>query len=247
MSHFWLKPDEQALMDSATATAHDYGYIGAFDLGTNTKTALKKLLGYEAKPEDQIRPHKLVNRTKFYVPDAKAHMSAKVLVRVSKAQALMLKMSHHNDSVEARFFGDPTGEFWGNLLVAQLHLPQTSGWGYKQGYGCRWHVINCLQSLMRGDGFGPTLERVANFADPLPENWRAAFVKQHFTNWHSADEQYGFYNSFKAERHKMPPDVADEIFNGIFDAPMTKCGQSWATQFWRECQDASYRARLGLV
>ncbi|WP_188063722.1 hypothetical protein [Sphingobium sp. KCTC 72723] len=246
MSHFWLKPDEQALMDSATATAHDYGYIGAFDIGTATKTALKKLLGYEAKPEDQIRPHKLVNQTRYCVSTERRrpNMRVKVLVRVTKNQAMRLKLSLTDDDLTARLMDDPTGEYWGNLLISQSHLP--SKVLVKDGYGARWHVIMCLQELMKNEGFGPTLERVSTFADALPVEWRAAFVLTNFSNWSRSHSPYDFFNRQRGKLNFADQKSEDNFFNGIFDEPITKCGQSWATDFWRMCQNAEYRQKVGI-
>lgn len=248
MSHFWLLPDEQALMDSATSTVSDYGYIGAFDMGTNTKVALRKLLGYEARPEDQIRPHKLVNRTQFYVPEAKQHMRAKVLVRMTKAQALMLKLKHQSDSVEARIYDDPTGEYWGNLLIAQSYMPETSCWGSTHGYESRWGVIGGLTDLLRGDGFGPTLEMVADYAEPLPEDWRRAFVLYHFDSWPMAHDKYDCTSPLTCGKPGQVYDLMEAlaIFKGIFEEPMTRCGQRWATDFWNLCQNAHCRAKYGI-
>lgn len=247
MSHFWLKPEEQVLMDRATSTAHDYGYIGAFDMGTATKKALLALLGYEARAEDQIRPHKLVNRTKFYIPDAKANMSAKVLVRMNKQQAMMLKLKHQPDSIEARLYDDPTGEFWGNLLVAQAHLPQTSGWGSLYGYECRWDVISGLRVFLCGEGFGPTLATVAGYAGPLPEEWKAAFVRHHFEDWGQAAKPCELHAAFGDKRHLLDDATASHLFDGIFQEPITYRGQRWATTFWQDCQNVAFRKRLGIA
>lgn len=247
MSHFWLKPDEQTLMDSATSTVSDYGYIGAFDLGTNTKTALKKLLGYEAKPEDQIRPYKLIRHTRFLVTAAKSHMNAKVLVRISKAQALMLKMAHQPDSLIARLLDDPTGEYWGNLLISQMHLPHRGVPNYPAGFSARWHVGSEMRSLLNNEGFGPTLDRVSTYADALPEDWRPAFVWERFSDWSRSHSPYNFFNRQRGQFKLETKADENSLFNGIFEAPMTKCGQAWATDFWRECQSALFRSRFGLA
>ena len=243
MSHFWLKSEEQVLMHSATSTAHDYGYIGAFDMGTATKKALLALLGYEARPEDQIRPHKLVNWTKFWIRSLREHMSAKVLVRMNKRQAMVLKLKHQPDSVEARFYDDPTGEFWGNLLITRTYMPQRDYENQLWGYQSRTHVISALGTLINGNGFGPTLDRVADFADPLPEEWRAAFVRVKFATWEASKETTRSIRSISPLIDGM---TTSATFNDLFEESTTLRGQRWATQFWQWCQEADYRKQVGI-
>lgn len=89
---------------------------------------------------------------------------------------------------------------------------------------------------MKGNGFGPTLDRVATFADPLPESWRTAFVNEHFARWHHASDTLTYTRV--DENEALQPD--------LFKTRVVQQGMEFARQFYEKCQFVSYRQKLGI-
>lgn len=109
--HYWLLPDEQAIMDTATGSASAYTHIALVKWTGLRKDRHKLVSGkVEAAPADFINASTLAPR----ITEEYDLMNA-ALVRLKSDQAALLSAAYPTAYVHP----DPTGEQWGNLLIDQ--------------------------------------------------------------------------------------------------------------------------------
>lgn len=227
MKHFWLDADQQALMDTATSTAADYTHIAAVKLGKSWKRELKGQAGFKVAEADYLRTFNVTRTGKsnyHKVPDLDS------FVRLTPAQATLMKLRYAGTD-DGFVMPDPTGEFWGNMLIAQ-HDQKTRN--FMSGF--RNSAFACLMMFTQGNGFGPTVATVANHCAGLPVSWAARLVWNEGHRWHVAHIPVG------GKTHPVP-DAYRDAFNDLFDVSTTTCGQLWARQWWEFCQSAANRQR----
>lgn len=244
MKHFWLNEDQQALMDSATSTAADYGYIGLFSVGKAWKRHVEGMVGSKVDPKDYLRAYNVTGQTQFAGPgsywNGEKVKEVRAAIRLNKRQAMMMKLRHGGSDV-AWLRDDPTGECWGNMLNCQA--ARKSDWRPQEvfRYGFR-----LMLSYLNDGNFGPTIASVGTHADGLEEDWRAAFVRYHFTQWDEANkpiaDKPGSVQEAMARLRLGPP--AWETEESSWVAPATLQGTRWAQEFWRDCQNTEVRRRL---
>lgn len=213
MKHFWLDGDQQALMDSATSTANDYGYVGLFSAGKAWKLYVQGIVGSKVDERDYLRAYNAVRVMK------NDGLNLTAIVRLNSKQAMMFKLRYQGTG-DAWLLDDPTGESWGNMLIAKSDLARD--FSKLTGF-CKGTAIAAIHiAIEDGASFGPTLATVGNHCAGLPVSWASHLVWNKVNDWHIA---------------KMPVDVAfvapgpyREVFDALFDQPEQTYGQSWARQ-----------------
>ncbi len=106
--HDWLEPAEQAIMDTATSTAEDYGHIALVDRSGLQKDERKLFSGEVIALGDIVRASTLAPRwTEQY------GIAGSALVRIKPHQVGLMAQHYPSGS----YHPDPTGEMWGNILI----------------------------------------------------------------------------------------------------------------------------------
>ncbi|MGE4431822.1 MAG: hypothetical protein AB7E05_13885 [Sphingobium sp.] len=223
MKHFWLDSDQQALMDSATSTANEYTHIAAVKLGKSWKRELKGQTGFSVADRDYLRTYNVM-RTSGLDFDS--------LVRLTAGQAMTMKLRYAgmDDGVVQP---DPTGECWGNMLIAQHDQTTGNYWG-----GFRQQAYWPFLQFCAGYGFGPIIATVANHCAGLPLSWATRLVWRQVSQWHHASKP--------AETAFGVPEPYREAFEDLFEQPEHTFGQSWARQWWARCQSVAFRRSMAI-
>lgn len=174
MKHFWLTGAQQKLMDTATSTSSDYGHI-AFLKGKYWKQHLKEAIDVRVKDQAQLRTYDVTGLTSS--PDR-----PDTILRLAGNDAMRFKLRFGGE--EGRVIADPTGECWGNLLIAQYDKRN------KRRAFHHFHrsdvVVSLALAWAKGIPFGPLLGNVDSYCKGLPRSWAKAFVWEYASFWHEA-------------------------------------------------------------
>ena len=246
MKHFWLDDGQQAIMDAATSTASDYGYIGLVDTPTRWQKPVQVLVGGEVADESHFRIHNITHDVNFH--SAGKGIKLKSAVRLTAIQAMMLKLRVAGSGT-GFVIDDPTGEQWGNIANAA-----NERWKVTH---LNWHVAACrqwsiwdahrgFQNLILKRPFGPTLESVGDTCKGMPKNWARAFIM------FNKDDTHHF--SLPAEAPSM--EIATKRQGFVAEA-MTICrdlldmrnrtvGKEYALEWVLDCQEAVNRQLHGI-
>ena len=229
MTHFWLDDDQQAIMDAATSSASNYGYVGLVDVPSKWKKPIRDLVGTDVADQDQVRIHKVTGDVIFGT--YQASFKLKAAVRLNANQAMLLKL-RVGGSATAFVCDDATGEQWGNIrmALADRALFDSSNWRtehYKRySYREAWQGF---QNLTKGLPFGPTLGTVANSCKGMPSNWARSMV------WSRKSKTHEFANVAEQTTHntlkelsKLTPRDMMVICPEIMDIPVVTYGQAIA-------------------
>lgn len=239
MKHFWLDDAQQLIMDAATSTAPQYGFVGLLKSSKPWKRACIEALGEQLPETDYLNVYETTRlRGSSVLPNKMFRLNGK------QAMAFRLKFGGTDEGTLLR---DPTGESWGNMQIC------------KDGIGCSFKSVDALQRewarpaqfhkheakqalvwAWLGRPFGPTLETVGDHCNGLPLSWAQPLVWINAALWHSAS-------------NPMPVPEQTTLFNQIFtiergafsEAP-EYVGQSWAREWWNKMQNVYYRKLYGV-
>ena len=170
--HFWLDPQQQALMNSATSTASSFGYIGLFCVGKAWKRRVTEMAGTPVGKENYLRAHNLAGTCYF---GRRPYQEVRGIIRLSRQQALMMKLRVSGS--DGWVVEDVTGESWGNMLICAGRL------GFH-----RYQARQAMNALLEGNSFGPTLDTVRDLPFSLEEKLRPSFVWFRAGEWHEANQ-----------------------------------------------------------
>jgi hypothetical protein len=238
MKHFWLGDDQQAIMDAATSSASDYGYIGLVDVGPRWKKPIRDLVGTDVADANQVRIYNAAKSVAFF--DQGNWFKLKSAVRLTAKQAMMLKLRVAGSGT-AFLCDDPTGESWGNICIAQTdrrteqhkRFDSTSSW---------W----CFQNMTNKLPFGPTLATVGESCKGMPSNWARAMIwsRAHSTHQFADDAEKPTLEQLKV-RSKLLPRHKVVICPDIMDYPVVTYGQAIARAFTMDLQRYQLREKFG--
>lgn len=243
MKHFWLDDDQQAIMDSATSTADDYGYIGLFNIGASWKTKVKEMVGTAVADRDYLRIHPICKRTQFYFEQGSQEIRAKIMaaIRLNKNQAMVMKLRHGGDTT-AFVRTDATGECWGNMQIAlagERNYYRNPGNGF--GYGV---AFSSMCDYLSGQAFGPTLAEVVDHCNGLDLSLATSLVWAHADCWHEAgtivqapttETTWGYLNG---EPRRQTLTIIRDLLGGSG----ARQGKAWASEFYARSGDRAFRA-----
>ena len=190
--HFWLNSDQQALMDSAMASATDYPYIAMINLPRSWKRKLARELGSPVEEHHLIRRYWLTRDScniVFYQPTRQVHSAHNTIIRLTESQAMMMKLRYSGDPL-CQINHDPTGQSWGNLVVAstgRFFRDWVSTASYRRHPGS-YHITRWIDHLVHGLPVGPHLESVGDWATLVPREWRAWYVWENAGFWAMANK-----------------------------------------------------------
>lgn len=246
MPHFWLDDDQQAIMDAATGSATDYGYIGLVDVASRWKKPIRDLVGTDVADENQVRIHKVANEIVF--GDRLPFVTLKSAVRLNRKQAIMLKLKVAGSGT-AFLIDDPTGENWGNIRIALTDraLFDRSDWQAEEHrrytHRASWR---CFKNLTEGKPFGPTLATVGDSCKGMPTNWARAMVwsrkcetHQFLSEANPATQATLKFLATRTPRDKMV------ICPDILDFPAVTYGQAIARALTMDFQRYQTREKFG--
>ncbi len=245
MPHFWLDDDQQAIMDAATGSASDYGYIGLVDVASRWKKPIRDLVGTDVADENQVRIHKITGRVTF---GQRHSFKLKSAVRLTAKQAVMLKLKVAGSDT-AFLCEDPTGESWGNIRIAltDRDLFDHSDWPasrHKRFHpSASWY---CFRNLTEGLAFGPTIATVGDSCKGMPSNWARAMVwsRKCITHEFADDVEKSTLHLIQAQVNKNPRDKM-VICPDILDTPVVTYGQAIARSMTIELQHYQAREACG--
>jgi hypothetical protein len=253
MKHFWLNEEQQALMDTATSTAADYGYVGLFSVGKAWKRHVEGMVGSKVDPKDYLRAYNVTGSVYFdhgqHASGWGAKYEVRAIIRLTSKQAMMMKLRHHGSGV-AWVREDPTGEAWGNLLFIQAERKNRKGWHSFSHYG-----FAAMERFLNGGSFGATIANVADHAAGLEPELATAFVRHHFADFDNAHEKWEDpaphriaiiqLHHEQTETERYGP-LAWEVPGSAWSVPGEIKGKRWAQNFWRKMQNAEERYWAGV-
>lgn len=255
MKHFWLDDEQQALMDSATATAEDYGHIGLFSIGKAWKRHVEGMVGSKVEKQNYLRAYNVTGAVRYDFQQRASgwgwKYEVRALIRLTAKQAMMMKLRHHGDGT-AWVRDDSTGEFWGNMLVMQASRK-------KRNWRERLHGgEGSMRAYLDGGSFGATVANVADHADGLSPEEAKAFVRHHFSEFDHASKPYvdpleednttyaAYFAAARASDKQRYGPYAWEVDGSAWSVPAETNGKRWAQDFWRRMQNAQDRRWAGL-
>ncbi|MBB5715831.1 hypothetical protein [Sphingomonas aerophila] len=233
MKHFWLTDDRQAIMDAATSTAADYTHIGLFACGQAWKRKVEGMVGSKVDPANYKRTWKICRDNLFRMNGQFVRFDA--AIRLTARQAMFFKL-RFGGSDEAVLGEDPTGEYWGNMAIAESDLGNS--WQLR---GLTFDSFDNYGSMVwftRGQGYGPTIANVGNHLQGLPRPWARALVWDQARMWHRASRP------FEPSSKEIIEAVLSGKAEGELDSPKTE-GQAQARAWWKSCQSPQFREQHG--
>lgn len=237
MKHFWLDGAQQAVMDSATSTASNYGYIGLFDCGKAWKTRVKAMVGGEVEAADYLRVHNITGCCD-YALNRTENVRIMAAIRVKPRQAMMMKLRHAG-STEGFVRDDPTGEYWGNMLMFEGCKARRRPYPRALGY---WASREMMGSYLQGKPFGPTLSAVGDHGKGLDLAVARALVWYHASEWHRAD------TLVRAPRYELDGKNLEvvRIMRDDFDNGDESLAKTWRRDLLKEATSPHARKWMGL-
>jgi len=246
MKHFWLDDDQQAIMDAATGSASDYGYIGLVDVDSRWKKPIRDLVGTHVADENQVRVHKIANQVVF--GSYQATFKLKSAVRLNATQAMLLKLRVAGSGT-AFVCQDPTGENWGNIRIAgkDRELLDWSKW--RQERFARYFPDESwrgFRNMTKGLPYGPTIQSVGGACKGMPSNWARAMVWSRVASTHqfADDAEKPTLENLRVRSQLLPRDKM-VICPDIMDYPVVTYGQAIARAFTMDLQRYQLREEYG--
>jgi hypothetical protein len=188
MAHYWLTDEHQVIMADAVSSAATYPRIFWGDFPRYWKREFKTLQVKSVTDESIVRTSELMDSSHAIdlVNGEIISVRGTAFIRLTAADAMMLRMYQAKDQ-RLVTYDDPTGETWGNILIAQATVNSLAKWSHAV-----WNVRrNChhVANFATGRGFGPKVSDSKAISQYLKAQNSCAIVQKKRADIKAAEDE----------------------------------------------------------